>query len=469
LGHLPTGASAMPFSGVYENHPYLERARRLRANPLVGYGLAVASVAVATAIRYAIDPQLIVGVPFITYYLAIILAALFGGRWPGALAVILSGAAAWYLFVPPFNSWQLERHGAVSLALFICSASFMVAIIVALDVTIDRILDQAKNIRTLIDSAPNGILVVDADGRITLINPSMQRLFGYQPDELLGNPVEILIPKTQAETHRTARGKFQERPEARPMGAGRDLSGRRKDGSEFPIEIGLNPVTNNGRDGVLATVIDISGRRRVQEAQQLLIHELQHRTRNLFAVTQAVVENTLIPGRRLAEAKYVLTGRLQALARAYALSADSSWDGAPLLAIIERQLAGFSSRLKVEGCDLVMNVTAAQQFALITHELATNALKYGALSNSAGHVVVQGRTEGTNGERFFSFRWIEVGGPLVERPTRKGFGSVILIDAARQFASSVSVDYAPEGLSYELRIPLSDIISKSRAAAASAV
>src|SRR6202043_3273877 len=134
-----------------------------------------------------------------------------------------------------------------------------------------RIIAQVQNMSVLIESAPTGIVVVDEQGVIKLVNSSTEKQFGYSRLDLLGQRVDVLVPVPQATTHREAREAFQQKPEARIMGSGCDLSGRRKDGSEFPVEIGLNPVSQNGRIAVLATVIDISARKQTEEYQRLII------------------------------------------------------------------------------------------------------------------------------------------------------------------------------------------------------
>ncbi len=452
----------MPLVTAFENLRFVERAQRLRQNPIAAYGVAASVVIIATLLRWTVGGYAMEGTPFITYYPAILIATFLGGFWPGVFAIVLSSALAWFLFIPPAFSFELEQRQIISLLLFIFIAGINVVIVALLNAAFERVIAQEQNVHVLIESAPTGIVVVDEQGTIRMVNASTEKLFGYNRLELLGKNVELLVPGPQAATHRIERASFQRQPEIRAMGKGRDLSGQRKDGSEFPVEIGLNPISRNGRTGVLATVMDISERRRAQENQQLIIRELQHRTQNLFAVAQSVVNNSLIKSRTVAEAKYVLSGRLLALSRAYAMLANATWEGAALSEILDRQFAGFSQRLNVSGCNIVISPSAAQQFAMIIHELATNALKHGALSVPDGHVLIEGRTERLDGKMLFSFLWKESGGPPVSLPTEKGFGSVILLDAAKQFAQSVVMDYKPQGLRYELHLPLGAIEASKR-------
>ncbi len=197
---------------------------------------------------------------------------------------------------------------------------------------------------------------------------------------------------------------------------------------------------------------------KAQSHQNLLSRELQHRTQNLFAVVRSIVSKSLREGQTVAQAKEVIGGRLQAVARTHSILAGAAWEGAPLQEILARELGeDFSSAVDAVGCDIVVNAGAAQQFALIIHELVTNALKYGALSVPEGRVSVVCDVKETDGSRLFSFRWRERDGPPVSPPARKGFGSVILFDATKQFGMDSSVAYLPEGLHYELRVPLRHI------------
>ena len=214
-------------------------------------------------------------------------------------------------------------------------------------------------------------------------------------------------------------------------------------------------------DTFLVALKDAQGElARARDHQQLLVRELQHRTQNLLAVTQAIVSRSLSNGQSAADAKEVITGRLQALGRAHAILAGSAWEGASLHEILKREFGdAFADAVTVTGCDIVVNAGAAHQFALIVHELTTNAVKYGALSAPGGRISVAGAIEQADTAPRFSLTWTETGGPPVAEPTRKGFGSRLLIDAARQFGMDVTVSYDPQGLRYVLRAPLGTIAS----------
>jgi PAS domain S-box-containing protein len=117
----------------------------------------------------------------------------------------------------------------------------------------------------VIERAPNGMVMVDQEGNIVLVNTQVEKSFGYRRDELLGQPIEILVPKRFHAHHYSYRNNFLADPAARPMGTGRDLYGLRKDGSEFPVEIGLNPLETKQGMMVLGTIVDITERKRAEE------------------------------------------------------------------------------------------------------------------------------------------------------------------------------------------------------------
>ncbi len=149
---------------------------------------------------------------------------------------------------------------------------------------------------TIIDSVPTAVVVVDKAGKIVLVNTQTERLFGYARDELLGAMIDILVPERFRDSHPVHREGFVHNPKARPMGAGRDLYALRKDGSQFPVEIGLNPI--NTEDGlfVVSAIVDITERKRhTLELQEVVTAERNRLARDLHdAVTQTLFSTSLI-------------------------------------------------------------------------------------------------------------------------------------------------------------------------------
>ena len=137
--------------------------------------------------------------------------------------------------------------------------------------------------RAVLQSATEGILVIDASGRITLVNAAGERMFGYDPDELLGQPLEVLLPDRIHDTHRDHRARYFAGPRVRPMGSGLDLAGRRKDGTEFPVEISLSYVQSSEGISAMALITDITERKRV-EAQLQRQRETLYQTEKLAAL-----------------------------------------------------------------------------------------------------------------------------------------------------------------------------------------
>jgi PAS domain S-box-containing protein len=133
--------------------------------------------------------------------------------------------------------------------------------------SMERTMKSDERFRLAVESAPNAIVMINAVGQIEMVNAQTERLFGYPRSELLGQSVEMLVPARFRERHPTLRGAFFGDPRSRPMGAGRDLYGLRKDGGEFPVEIGLNPIeTDDGAAMVLSSIVDISARKQAEEA-----------------------------------------------------------------------------------------------------------------------------------------------------------------------------------------------------------
>jgi two-component system sensor kinase FixL len=150
-----------------------------------------------------------------------------------------------------------------------------------------------RRLRLVVEAAPNAVVMINPAGEIVMVNAQAEQVFGYSRAELLGQPVEMLVPQRFRGNHPDLRRAFFADPSPRPMGAGRDLFGVKKDGNEFPVEIGLNPIETDEGPMVLATVVDITERK----AAELAIRESEHRARSLAAIVEssddAIISTTL--------------------------------------------------------------------------------------------------------------------------------------------------------------------------------
>jgi K+-sensing histidine kinase KdpD len=155
----------VPFALGFQIYPWVERILRVRRYPLAAYSLALILVALAVLVRGLVGHFAGVQV-FTTFYPAIILAALIGGLWPGILATVLSVVAAWYLVIPQFFTWTIGQRELVEFLLFVVISGIDVAIAVLLAWLVERLVIQQRNIRILLESAPNGFVLVDERGII---------------------------------------------------------------------------------------------------------------------------------------------------------------------------------------------------------------------------------------------------------------------------------------------------------------
>jgi len=179
--------------------------------------------------------------------------------------------------------------------------------------------------------------------------------------------------------------------------------------------------------------------------------ELRHRMKNLIAVVQAVANQTLRSGRSIDEARRALDGRLAAMGQAVDMLLGSGWSAGSLRALIESALVQDAPRVTIDGPDVVLGADAVMALSLVFHELESNAIKYGALSDARGRVAIVWRVEDAR----LALEWAEHDGPPCIAPERQGFGSRMIAKLlGGRFRGSTETEYCPDGLRWRLEAPL---------------
>lgn len=203
-------------------------------------------------------------------------------------------------------------------------------------------------------------------------------------------------------------------------------------------------------DSWMGAASDITAQKTSEEALRLLNLELAHRMKNTLAMVQSIVSQTLRTAKSMQEGQEAISARLQALAGAQDILLQTKFTEADIREIVDEAIrphAAHSSRFEVSGPRHRLNPQQSFGLALAIHELATNAVKYGALSNDNGKVAMSWRS----GDEEFVFEWIESGGPVVTAPTSRGFGSRLIEKiVGSYFHGTGTVDYMPEGLRFRL-------------------
>ncbi len=239
-------------------------------------------------------------------------------------------------------------------------------------------------------------------------------------------------------------------------------------GNEIWYDLSVHPLKDarGGTTGIIAGAVEIT-RYKQQEAHiRLLMRELTHRSKNLLAVIEAIMRQTLNNSVSLKDFEDRFSARVQALAGSHDLLVRDDWQGASLGELVRSQLGHYSdlvgSQIELSGGELHIAPDAAQNIGMALHELATNAAKYGALSRPAGKVrIAWSVAPGPDGAPACHLTWEESGGPPVEPPSRRGFGRVVIErTAARAVGGRVRLDFAPAGVRWSMVFPTSGLTAR---------
>ncbi|MBU1376426.1 MAG: PAS domain-containing protein [Alphaproteobacteria bacterium] len=279
-----------------------------------------------------------------------------------------------------------------------------------------------------------------------------ERVYGYSADELLAGGGDLIRSLIHPDDFAKV-GQRLAQLTAAPDGDVREfeLRVRHRDGGYRWVLDRAVAFERNAQGRVVKTLsaaLDIDERKRAEERRTLLINELNHRVKNTLASVQSIARQTLRSARTPDEMADVFTGRLIALASAHDVLTRENWEGAGLTKIVEVALAPFDERrIARSGPDVRLDARAALALGMALHELATNASKYGALSNETGAVRLAWRVREDDALPTLELEWRESGGPPVVAPKRRGFGSRLLTQGVRsELNGAATLDFAPDGL-----------------------
>jgi PAS domain S-box-containing protein len=317
-------------------------------------------------------------------------------------------------------------------------------------------LNATRRMASIVESSDDAIVSKNLNGVITTWNRGAERLFGYTAEEAIGRPITILIPPDRLHEEamilgRIGRGERVERYET---------VRRRKDGSLAEVSVTVSPLFGDDGRGIGASKIarDITDRKRAQEQKDLLLREMSHRVRNLFTLADGLVALSARSARTPEDLAQAAGERLRALSRAHELTLPDLGRGrervdrsTTLHALLHAIFVPYEDprdehdrRLVAGGPDVSIQGNAVTSLALLLHEFAANAAKYGALSSASGGVAVDWSV--ADGELHLT--WKEHGGPsLSGQPGAEGFGSFLArATVTNQLGGQISHDWRPEGL-----------------------
>lgn len=314
--------------------------------------------------------------------------------------------------------------------------------------------DPRDWLAAIIKGSNDAIVSKNLSGIVRSWNPGATRLFGYSPPEIIGKSITILIPEDRLDEEPGILAQIESGKPVHHF----DTVRKRKDGSLIDISLTISPIRNAKGIIVGASKIarDITERRLAQEEQQLLMGEMRHRVKNLFALASAIVSISAKSGVGAEDLTAAIQARLSSLARAHELTMSDWHEGVEdgkrvsLLALLETILTPYDAHehVVIEGRDPLVRGKAVTSIALLFHELATNAAKYGALSVQGGRLNVL-VSEGAAGMRLL---WEETGGPAPS-PGSHGFGSRLEKALSKAIGATIARDWRPAGLLVTISIP----------------
>ena len=314
---------------------------------------------------------------------------------------------------------------------------------------------ESARLAAIVVSSDDAIVGKTLDGCVTSWNAGATRIFGYEPKEMIGQSIIKIIPPELRQEEDEILAKLKRGEHI----AHYETVRLAKDGRRLNISLSVSPVLDKTGRIIGASKIarDVTEKKRVEAIQRVLIEELNHRVKNTLAMTQAIASQSLRHARSASDFVESFTGRVQALAKAHSLLTDRKLEGAELTELVREQvtLGVADQRVICSGPMVILGAQPAIHLALVLHELATNARKYGGLSVPQGRLSVKWEVH-SSGSRTLLLDWTESGGPQVSAPLTAGFGTTLIERTLQTHGGEATVRYGVTGVTCKLRLPLGE-------------
>lgn len=297
---------------------------------------------------------------------------------------------------------------------------------------------------------------LDSTGQITRWSQGAERILGYSREEAIGLDFSIFFSPSDRE----AGAHEAELATALTQGRAEDTRWHlRKSGERFWANGVTIAVEGSDEPMLLKILRDETPAKRAEDQRILLLNELNHRIKNTLTIVQSIAEQTLRAGGDGQQARRNLVDRIIALSQAHNVLVDENWAGADLLAIAKQAIAPHApsdGSVTMDGPEVRLSPHQAVSLSLIVHELAANAVKYGALSSPAGRVTLSWNfAQNGQGARSLTLLWQERGGPLVKPPSKRGFGSRLIARAVGESGGGdARLDFPEDGVRCVITMPL---------------
>ena len=315
---------------------------------------------------------------------------------------------------------------------------------------------ETQQLRTLLEQAPGFVAVIEGpELKFIMANAAYRRLVGDR--QIAGKSVAEALPEVVEQGFVQLLHTVRETGEPF-IGRGVRVFLKAEDSDQLEervLDFIYQPIVaapGQEASGVFVQGHDVTEQYRAEEHQKLLINELNHRVKNTLSIVQALAMQSFADGSDPAESRQTFDARLNALSAAHNLLTTQNWEGAGLVETVRASVTATAganvSRFTIEGPEIPLPAQTAVSLAMAIHELCTNAIKYGALSNGSGTVDVRWTAEKAEGDQIaLTFVWTESGGPAVEPPERRGFGTrLIERGLSAELRSKVTMDFRPSGL-----------------------